>query len=133
MSDNKPLADAPGQQAAADARISKGGSQQADAKADARAANLVVDAADPVQAEEEARVKAEADAAARAEAGKASRAKAGTTGAENGDMAATAFGPRIAAAQFEHRNQGHDDTMQLIDDLFAAVQRLEARAAGGKG
>lgn len=123
MSDSKPLSDAPGQQASADARISK---------ADARAEREAAANADPAQAEEEARVKAEAEAAAKAEADKAARAKAGSTGAENGDMAATAFGPRIAAAQFEHRNQGHDDTMQLIDDLFAAVQRLEARAAGGK-
>jgi hypothetical protein len=106
MSDSKPLSDAPGQQAAADARISK-----ADARAERQAA-------DPTE---------------QAEADKAARAKAGVTGAENGDPAGVAFSARIAAAQFEHRNQGHDDTMQLIDDLFAAVQRLEARAAGGKG
>lgn len=106
MSDSKPLSDAPGQQAAADARISK-----ADARAERQAA----------------------DPAEQAEADKAARAKAGITGAENGDVAATAFQGRIDQARFEHRNQGHDDTMALIDDLFAAVQRLEARAAGGKG
>lgn len=86
-------------------------------KADARAAK-----ADPTPPTDE-------QAAAQIEADKAKRAAAGVTGSPNGDYAGVAFASRIAQAQFDHRNQGHDDTMRLIDDLFAAVQRLEAKLA----
>lgn len=68
-------------------------------------------------------------AAAAVEADKAKRAEAGVTGSPNGDLAAAAFAARIDQARFEHRNQGHDTTMALIDDLYAAVQRLEAKLA----
>lgn len=68
--------------------------------------------------------------AAKVEADKADRAENRMTAAANGDFGAVAYGPRIAAAKFEHRNQGHDDTMQLLDDMLAGIQRLEAKLAG---
>jgi len=83
------------------------------------------------QKAEAARLKAEADAQAKAEADKAKRAKDGTTGDPSGNPAGLVWGPRIEAAKFEHRNQGHDDTLALLDEMMAALQRVEAKLAGG--
>jgi hypothetical protein len=140
MSDTKPLADAPAQQAAVDKTITNRQARAvSEAQFDARrkAADDAADAAEDSKApltqeqkDAEAHDKAEADAAAKAEEAKAARAKAGVTAAANGDPAMVAFGARIDAAKFEHRNQGHDDTMQLLDDMLAGIQRLEAQAAG---
>jgi hypothetical protein len=40
--------------------------------------------------------------------------------------AAQTFSARIAAAKFDHREQGHDETMKLLDEMYAAIERLEA-------
>jgi hypothetical protein len=134
MSDTKPLADAPAQQAAVDKTITNRQARAAsEAQFDARrkAADDASDAAeDGSTPPPMTQSKAEYEAALKAEEAKTARAKAGVTAAANGDPAMVAFGARIDAAKFEHRNQGHDDTMQLLDDMLAGIQRLEAKAAG---
>lgn len=73
----------------------------------------------------------DAHAAEQAEADKARRAEAQTTAAANGELAGPAFWQRIQDAKFEIRNLGFTAVEQLIDELYAGVQRLEAKHHGG--
>lgn len=99
-----------------------------------QAADEASEAEARAQAEHEAHgkddAKAEADKqAADADALAKERAER-TTGDISGIPAAAAFWDRIEAARFAHRNQGHDDTMQLIDDLYAGLMHVEGKLAG---
>ena len=47
----------------------------------------------------------------------------------SGVPATGAYYDRIQKAKFDHRNQGHDDTMTLLDDLYGGVVKLEAQLA----
>lgn len=71
------------------------------------------------------------DPEAAAEAEKAKRADAGVTGDPSGNPAGVAFSDRIADAKFALRNQGHSLIEGLLDDMLAALQRLEAKLFGG--
>lgn len=71
------------------------------------------------------------DPEAAAEAEKAKRADAGVTGDPSGNPAGVAFSQRIADAKFALRNQGHTLIEDLMDDMLAGLQRLEAKLLGG--
>jgi hypothetical protein len=85
---------------------------------------------DTADTEADDKARADEEAARKTEADKARRAEAGTTAAANGDPAGVAFAQRIADVKFELRNQGHSNAETLIDDLYAGIQRLEAKTGG---
>lgn len=112
-------------------------SETSPTKAEVAAADReAADAAERTAAQAEAEAKAEADAKAAAELeAEVTAAEVAVTKLRTADPsgvpAERAFAARIAAAKFEHREQGHDDTMRLIDELYAGVLRLEAELTGG--
>jgi hypothetical protein len=107
---------------------------KAEARAEARRA-ADTPALEPEPTPDEiAAAKAEAEqaaSAAQAEADKAHRAEHVLTGAATGETAEQAYTDRIAEAKFALRNQGHTHIEALLDEMHAALKRIEGKAAGG--